>query len=158
MLLWRVSCLNSKGCRMRASASTWAAVGVEMPIDVPALERHRPLQIRAITDCLPKPTHTFWHINYYYCYFYYTLFLPETRCVCRQAACESCQNPTPCWTRQIQARPNQPWARCSIFVPPLASRGQLLSVAEIRVSVGSQTVMGFRGAVCNLKCYAIVVG
>ena len=31
------------------------------------------------------------------------------------------QNPTPCWTRQIQARPNQPWARCSVFIPPPAS-------------------------------------
>ena len=33
--------------------------------------------------------------------------------------------PTPCWIRQIQARPNQPWARCSVFLPPPASRGQL---------------------------------
>ena len=31
---------------------------------------------------------------------------------CRQAAVKGCHNPTPCWTRQIQARPNQPWARC----------------------------------------------
>ena len=46
-------------------------------------------------------------------------FLPiKARCVCRQAAGKGCQNPTPCWTRQIQARPNQPWARCSEFIPP----------------------------------------
>ncbi len=44
---------------------------------------------------------------------------------CRQAAVEGCQNPTPCWTRQIQARPNQPRARCSVFLPPPASRGQM---------------------------------
>ena len=36
---------------------------------------------------------------------------------------KGCQNTTPCWTRQIQARPNQPWARCSVFIPPPASRG-----------------------------------
>ena len=61
---------------------------------------------------------------YHYYYYYFTLFLPKARCVCRQAACKSCQIPTPCWTRQIQARPNQPWARCSVLVPPPASRGQ----------------------------------
>ena len=42
---------------------------------------------------------------------------------CRQAASKGCQMPTPCWTRQIQARPNQPWARCSVIVPPPASKG-----------------------------------
>ncbi len=47
----------------------------------------------------------------YYYHYYYTLFLPKARCVCRQAACKGCQIPTPCWTRQIQARPNQPWPR-----------------------------------------------
>jgi hypothetical protein len=26
-------------------------------------------------------------------------------------------------TRQIQARPKQPWARCSVFIPPPVSRG-----------------------------------
>ena len=35
----------------------------------------------------------------------------KARCICRQAAV---QNPSPCWTRQIQARPNQPWAGCSV--------------------------------------------
>ena len=34
---------------------------------------------------------------------------PEVACVCRQAACKGCQNPTGCWTRQIQVRPNQPY-------------------------------------------------
>ena len=34
------------------------------------------------------------------------LFLPkEARCGCRQAAGEGCQENTPSWTRQIQARP-----------------------------------------------------
>jgi hypothetical protein len=37
---------------------------------------------------------------------------------------EAAKVPTPCWTRQIHARPNQPWARRSVFVPPPASRGQ----------------------------------
>ena len=35
-----------------------------------------------------------------------------------RAACKGCQNPVPCWTRQIQPRPNQPWARCSVRIPP----------------------------------------
>ena len=46
------------------------------------------------------------------------------RTVHLQTSCsKGCQNPAPCWTRQIQARPNQPWARCSVFIPPPASRG-----------------------------------
>ncbi len=43
---------------------------------------------------------------------------------CRQAAVTGCHNPSPCWTRQIQARPNQPWTRCSVLIPPPTSRGQ----------------------------------
>ena len=39
----------------------------------------------------------------------------EARCVLRHAAVKGCQVPSPCWTRQIQVRPNQ---------PPPASRGQ----------------------------------
>ncbi len=35
------------------------------------------------------------------------LFLPEARCVRRQAVGEGGHNPAPCWTRQIQARPNR---------------------------------------------------
>jgi hypothetical protein len=55
---------------------------------------------------------------------YYTLFLPRGK-VRLQASCsKGCQDPTPCWSRQIQARPNQPWAWCSVFIPPPASRGQ----------------------------------
>ncbi len=42
---------------------------------------------------------------------------------CRQAAVEGCHNPTPCWTRQIQARPNLSWARCSVVISPPASQG-----------------------------------
>ena len=38
-------------------------------------------------------------------------------------ACKGCQTPTPCWTRQIQARPSRPWAQCSVFVPHPATRG-----------------------------------
>ena len=31
--------------------------------------------------------------------------------MCLQTSCsKGCHNPTPCWTRQNQARPNQPWA------------------------------------------------
>ena len=47
---------------------------------------------------------------------------------CRQAANKGCQTPTPCWTRQIQARPNQPWARCSVYVPSPASRGPYIHI------------------------------
>ncbi len=50
---------------------------------------------------------------------------------CRQAAVEGCHNPTPCWTRQIQARHNQPWARCSVFISPPASRGQLVKYVQV---------------------------
>jgi hypothetical protein len=54
-----------------------------------------------------------------------TLFLPRGK-LHRQISCsKGCQNPTPCWTRQIQARPNQPWGRCSVFLSPHASWGQL---------------------------------
>ena len=41
------------------------------------------------------------------------------------SCCKGYQNPTPCWTRQIQARPNQPRVRCSVFIPPPASRGHI---------------------------------
>ncbi len=51
---------------------------------------------------------------------------------CRQAAVKGCRNPTPCWTRQIQARPNQSCARCSVFVPPPASRGQTSCMAPTK--------------------------
>ena len=44
---------------------------------------------------------------------------------CRQAAAKGCHNPTPCWTRQIQARPNQTWARCSVFIPDPTSQGHI---------------------------------
>ena len=61
----------------------------------------------------------------YQFYYHYTL---ELSCQ-RQGACadklqvKAATHPTPGWTRQIQERPNQPWARCSKFVPPPASRG-----------------------------------
>ena len=58
-----------------------------------------------------------------YYYYYYTLFLPRGKVRLQTSCGKGCQNPTPCWTRQIQARPNQPWARCSVFIPPPASRG-----------------------------------
>ena len=59
------------------------------------------------------------------CFFSFLHAFPAKRqsTSCRQGACKGCQIPTPCWTRQIQARPNQPWARCSVFLPPPASRG-----------------------------------
>lgn len=28
----------------------------------------------------------------------------EARCVCRQAECRGCQNPTPAWARQMQSK------------------------------------------------------
>ena len=56
----------------------------------------------------------------------YTCFSCQRQATsCRQAAVKGCHDPTPCWTRQIQAVPNQPWARCSVFVPPPASRGHV---------------------------------
>ena len=60
---------------------------------------------------------------------HYTLLLPtKVRGVRRQAAGKGCQNPTPCSTRQIQARPNQPWALCS---PPAGA--QVHDVVLIKV-------------------------
>ena len=52
---------------------------------------------------------------------------------CRQAAVKGCHNPAPCWTHQILARPNQPWARNSVFVPPLASRGHWLYIVQLHL-------------------------
>ena len=51
-----------------------------------------------------------------YCFHFYTLFVPqEARCVCILAAGKACQNPTPLWARQIQARTMSSVARISIF-------------------------------------------
>ena len=58
---------------------------------------------------------------------YYTLLLPRGKVRLQTSCSKGCQNPTPCWTRQIQARPNQPCARCSIFIPNPASRGSVFS-------------------------------
>ncbi len=78
------------------------------------------------------------HVSaYYYCCYYYCYFIiigllhafPAKRqgAPCRQAAeKKGCHNPTPRWTHQIQARPNQPWARCSVLIPAPASRGHCL--------------------------------
>ena len=42
-----------------------------------------------------------------------------------------------CWIRQIQARPNHPWARCSVFLPPPGQPGRvavyILSIWHIEV-------------------------
>ena len=96
----------------------------------------RPLALlrrRAIVP-VPIPVHC-WYYNYY------TPFLPTGKVKsCRQAAVEGCHNPTPCWTRQIQARPNQPWVWCSVFVPPAGSRSPVrLGHAGISVSIEKQT-------------------
>ena len=53
----------------------------------------------------------------------------------RQFAVKGCHNPTPCWTRQIQARPNQPWTRSSVFILPPASRGQSIKISGIEIGV-----------------------
>ncbi len=37
-----------------------------------------------------------------------TFFLQAARCICKEAACKGCQNPVPCFMRQIQASPNHP--------------------------------------------------
>ena len=42
----------------------------------------------------------------------------QTRCS------EGCQSPAPCWTGQIQARPNQLWARCSAEDKGAVARGR----------------------------------
>jgi hypothetical protein len=68
-----------------------------------------PLHISAILSCTNVSKVSL--VVYYYCYYYYTLFLPRGKVRLRTSCSKGCQNPTPCWTRQIQARPNQPWAR-----------------------------------------------
>lgn len=42
---------------------------------------------------------------------------------CSNAADSGCQIPARRWTRQVQARRSQPWARCTVFIPLPASRG-----------------------------------
>ena len=58
----------------------------------------------------------------------YTLLLPRGKVRLQTSCIKGCQNPNPCWTRQIQARPDQPWARCSVFIPPPAgaNRGSVI--------------------------------
>ena len=74
---------------------------------------------------------------------HYTLFLPgEARCACRQAASKGSHNPTPHWTRQIQARSNQPWAQYSVYVPAPASRGQIVAWGQVK----STNLVGLRAA------------
>ena len=48
---------------------------------------------------------------------HYTLFLPRGKVHLQTSCSKGCQNPAPCWTRQIQARPHQPWSRCSVRQP-----------------------------------------
>jgi hypothetical protein len=51
----------------------------------------------------------------------------ETRCL--QTSCkEDAKLLPPCWTRQIQVRPNHPWARCSAFIPPPPTGAKKLSI------------------------------
>lgn len=45
------------------------------------------------------------------------VLLNEARRVFRLAADEGSLNSTPCWSRHIQARLDQPWARCSVLTP-----------------------------------------
>jgi hypothetical protein len=61
--------------------------------------------------------------------YYYYIIITHLSClhvdkVRLQRSCspKAATNPTPCWTRHVQAWPNQPWARCSLFLPPPASR------------------------------------
>ena len=65
-------------------------------------------------------------------YYNYTLFLPRGKVRVQTSCSKGCQNPTP---RQIQARPNQPWARCSVFIPPPASRGQLVKFNHLKSEI-----------------------
>jgi hypothetical protein len=58
-------------------------------------------------------------------YYIITRFvLPRSKVRLLTSCGKGCQVPTHCWPRQIQARPNQPWARCSVFIPPPAGRGR----------------------------------
>ncbi len=54
---------------------------------------HNPLQtsVRA-TQCASEGI-AWVFVVFIYC----TLFLPEARCACREAACKGCHNPTPVW-------------------------------------------------------------
>jgi hypothetical protein len=58
------------------------------------------------------------------------LFLPRGKMRLQTSCIKGCQNPAAYWTRQIQARPNQPWARCSVFIPPPASRDHSMARGE----------------------------
>jgi hypothetical protein len=85
------------------------------------------MSMQLVCTCtLPFDRKCMWltnYIRYFYCYYHYTLFLLRGKVHLQISCSKGCQNPTPCWTRQIQARPNQPWARCSVFIPLPASPG-----------------------------------
>ena len=58
------------------------------------------------------------HLRPQTCRYYYILLLPkEARFVCRQAAGKAAKIPPLVGAHQIQARPNQAWARSSVFLP-----------------------------------------
>ena len=62
-----------------------------------------------------------WLYRNYSCY---TLLLPEdARCILRTSWRKAANVAATCWTRQIQASPNQLWAQCSGCIPPPATRG-----------------------------------
>ena len=54
----------------------------------------------------------------------------EARCVCRQAAVKAAKIVPLVGLARSKQDPNQPWARCSVFIPPPASRGQYICPAR----------------------------
>jgi hypothetical protein len=82
--------------------------------------------------------------------YFYAFFLPRGK-VRLQTSCKGCHNPTPHWTRQIQARPNQPWARCSVITPPPAGRGRVCieSVLLVDCAADCQLIEWVHISICG---------
>jgi hypothetical protein len=110
--------LRSTSYSLSAACSAVDVIVLTSAADVDAAGPITSLSARARTTASCVHTPAWVLLNRYY----YTLFQKQGAS-CRQAASKGCQMPTPCWTRRIQARPNPPWARCSVFVLPPASRG-----------------------------------
>lgn len=96
----------------------------------------------------------------YYHHFHCTLLLPIGKVHGRRAAGKGCQDSPPCWTRQMQASPNQPWAfdvlqqqnllmyifRLKGYALDLHNGSKRGSMPELMVVVYFVTLMG---ALCN---------
>ena len=64
-------------------------------------------------------------------YYYHTRLLPEARCVCRQAAVKAAKILPFDGLARSKQKPNQPWARCSVFIPPCRPSYRLQTMQKL---------------------------